>query len=109
MFSLVTLFPQEHIVPISIADAAMLVILSAPFLWYFIVHPLRHTAIAEHLQPVRSPLTNVIGVAEMMREGLFGSVNEDQKKWLGKIGATAQPILRLNRGAASCGELTRSD
>jgi hypothetical protein len=91
MFSLVTLFPQEHSVPISIADAAMLVILSGPFLWYFIVHPLRHTAIAEHLQPVRSPLTNVIGVAEMMREGPFGSVNEDQKNGWGKLALPLNP------------------
>jgi PAS domain S-box-containing protein len=240
MFVLITFFPEEHSLLISIADAAMLVILSAPFLWYFIVHPLRRVAIAEHLQAatiiehsndgiitsneagmvesfnpaaqrifgfkaeevlgkpmvqlmperyrdahqqklrraelagkssllgktielhglrrdgrefplelslsawktgrkahyagvirditerrqaeaeiqsrtvlleqanrqqadftamiahdLRSPLTNVIGIAEMMKDDLFGPVNEDQKKWLGKIGANVRNLVNL--------------
>ena len=44
---------------------------------------------------LRSPLTNVIGIAEMMKDDLFGPVNEDQKKWLGKIGANVRNLVNL--------------
>jgi GAF domain-containing protein len=37
------------------------------------------TAMIAH--DLRSPLTNVIGIAEMMKDDLLGPVNEDQKKW----------------------------
>jgi len=47
---LILFYPEEHGLFISIANATMLVLLSAPFLWYFVVHPLRCTALAEHLQ-----------------------------------------------------------
>src|SRR3990172_9923916 len=50
MFFLPSLIPDEHSLLASIADAALLVIFSAPFLWYFTVHPLRRTAMAERLQ-----------------------------------------------------------
>ncbi len=51
------------------------------------------TAMIAH--DLRSPLTNVIGIAEMMRDNLLGPVNEDQKKWLGKIGANVQNLVNL--------------
>ena len=34
---------------------------------------------------LRSPLTSVVSTATMLEDGLFGPVNEEQKKWLGKI------------------------
>jgi len=51
------------------------------------------TAMIAH--DLRSPLTNVIGIAEMMKDGLFGLVNEDQKKWLGKLGVGARNLVNL--------------
>ena len=44
---------------------------------------------------LRSPLTNVIGIAEMMKDDLLGPVNDDQKKWLGKIGANVRNLANL--------------
>ena len=34
---------------------------------------------------LRSPLTSVVSTATMLEDGLLGPVNEEQKKWLGKI------------------------
>jgi len=44
---------------------------------------------------LRSPLTNVIGIAEMMKDDLLGPVNEDQKKWLGKITDDVRNLVNL--------------
>src|SRR4030067_2732853 len=51
------------------------------------------TAMIAH--DLRSPLMNVNGIAEMMKDDLFGPVNEDQKKWLGKIGANVRNLVDL--------------
>jgi PAS domain S-box-containing protein len=34
---------------------------------------------------LRSPLANIVSMAESVKEGLFGEVNELQRNWLGKI------------------------
>ncbi|HSQ12899.1 MAG TPA: ATP-binding protein [Candidatus Deferrimicrobium sp.] len=34
---------------------------------------------------LRSPLANIVSMAESVKEGLFGDVNELQRNWLGKI------------------------
>jgi PAS domain S-box-containing protein len=34
---------------------------------------------------LRSPLANIVSMAESVKEGLFGAVNELQRNWLGKI------------------------
>jgi signal transduction histidine kinase len=34
---------------------------------------------------LRSPLMNIMGVADVMIEGMFGAVTEEQKKWLRRI------------------------
>ena len=44
---------------------------------------------------LRSPLTNVIGIAEMMKDDMLGPVNEEQKKWLGKIGDNVRNLVNL--------------
>ena len=51
------------------------------------------TAMIAH--DLRSPLTNVIGIAEMMKDDMLGPVNEEQKKWLGKIGANVRNLVNL--------------
>jgi PAS domain S-box-containing protein len=44
---------------------------------------------------LRSPLTSVVSTAAMLEDGLFGPVNQEQKTWLGKIGATVQNLVAL--------------
>jgi len=44
---------------------------------------------------LRSPLMNVIGAAGMMQDGLFGPVNEEQKKWLTKIEGNSRNLVDL--------------
>ena len=51
------------------------------------------TAIIVH--DLRSPLSNVISIVEMMREGLFGAVNPDQTKWLEKAEHTSRSSVDL--------------
>jgi PAS domain S-box-containing protein len=43
----------------------------------------------------RSPLSNIMAIAEMMAEGLFGVVNKDQKKWAGRIRGNARNLVEL--------------
>jgi signal transduction histidine kinase len=51
------------------------------------------TAMIAH--DLRSPLTSIMGAAEMMDGGLLGPVNEEQKKWLCKIQATGRKLVDL--------------
>ncbi|HWP56447.1 MAG TPA: GAF domain-containing sensor histidine kinase [Candidatus Acidoferrales bacterium] len=51
------------------------------------------TAMIAH--DLRSPLTSVIGAAEMIESGLIGPVNADQQKWLRKIQATGRKLVEL--------------
>lgn len=44
---------------------------------------------------LRSPLMNITGVAELMIEGMFGSVSEEQKKWLLRIQANSHNLVDL--------------
>ncbi|MFQ5813551.1 MAG: ATP-binding protein [Anaerolineae bacterium] len=44
---------------------------------------------------LRSPLTAVVSAAGMLEDGLMGPVNENQKKWLTKIGAAARSLVDL--------------
>ena len=44
---------------------------------------------------LRSPLTSVVSTAAMVEDGLFGSVNEEQKQWLGKIGTSCRNLVDL--------------
>ena len=44
---------------------------------------------------LRSPLYTIIGAAEMMRDGLFGSVNENQKNWLDRLKNNATGLVNL--------------
>jgi signal transduction histidine kinase len=44
---------------------------------------------------LRSPLMNIAGIAELMSEGTFGSVTEEQKKWLTRIRANGHNLIDL--------------
>jgi signal transduction histidine kinase/DNA-binding response OmpR family regulator len=51
------------------------------------------TAMIAH--DLRSPLMNIMGVVAVMTEGMFGSVTEDQKKWLARIQANSRSLVDL--------------
>lgn len=51
------------------------------------------TAMIAH--DLRSPLMNIMGAAEVMLEGMFGNVNEEQKNWLSKILASGRSLVDL--------------
>lgn len=44
---------------------------------------------------LRSPLSNVMGINELIAEGMFGPVTDEQKKWLHKARATAGQLVSL--------------
>jgi signal transduction histidine kinase/DNA-binding NarL/FixJ family response regulator len=44
---------------------------------------------------LRSPLMNISGAAEVIINGMFGDVNDEQKRWLGKILANSQNLVNL--------------
>lgn len=47
------------------------------------------------IHDLRSPLTAVISASAMLEDGLAGPVNEEQQKWLGKIGAAGRSLVDL--------------
>ena len=49
------------------------------------------TAMVVH--DLRSPLSNVVSIAESLQNGLFGSVNEQQNKWLWKIENNCKSLI----------------
>jgi signal transduction histidine kinase len=49
------------------------------------------TAMVVH--DLRSPLSNVVSIAESLQDGLFGAVNEQQNKWLWKIEANCKGLI----------------
>ena len=44
---------------------------------------------------LRSPLMNITGMAEVMVQGMFGSVTEEQTKWLLRIQANSRSLVEL--------------
>jgi signal transduction histidine kinase/DNA-binding response OmpR family regulator len=44
---------------------------------------------------LRSPLMNITGVAEVMMQGTFGSVTEEQRKWLLRIQDNGRSLIEL--------------
>jgi PAS domain S-box-containing protein len=51
------------------------------------------TAMIAH--DLRSPVSNIIGIAEMMHQGLFGPVSEEQKNWLNRMANNAKNLVEL--------------
>jgi signal transduction histidine kinase len=46
---------------------------------------------------LRAPLASIMGASEILQQGIFGSVNVEQEKWLGRIEAAARRLLELVR------------
>ena len=44
---------------------------------------------------LRSPLYTIIGVAEMMKDEIFGTLNEEQKNWLDRVRNNATGLVNL--------------
>jgi signal transduction histidine kinase len=44
---------------------------------------------------LRSPLTNVKGISELMSDSLFGPITAEQKKWLDRVGETVHQLVDL--------------
>jgi signal transduction histidine kinase len=49
------------------------------------------TAMIAH--DLRAPLSNQMAVSEMLREGIFGAINEEQRRWLQKIENNAASMV----------------
>jgi PAS domain S-box-containing protein len=59
------------------------------------VEKLKADFMAMIVHDLRSPLSNLAGITSMLEEGLLGPVAEEQKKWLGKIGANVRNLIDL--------------
>ncbi len=59
------------------------------------VEKLKADFMAMIVHDLRSPLSNLGGITSMLEEGLLGPVAEEQKKWLGKIGANVRNLIGL--------------
>ena len=44
---------------------------------------------------LRSPLVSIMSAAGMMGEGTFGAINDEQKKWLARMGENSQKLADL--------------
>ena len=44
---------------------------------------------------LRSPLMNIMAIADLMGDGIFGGLNEQQKNWLGRVRANSQSLIEL--------------
>ena len=42
---------------------------------------------------LRSPLSNIVSMAESVKEGVFGAINESQRNWLGKIETNCRTLI----------------
>src|SRR5262245_55476161 len=51
------------------------------------------TAMIAH--DLRSPLVNILGVAETLKNGLFGPINDEQAKWLERLLTSGQNLVSL--------------
>lgn len=66
-----------------IVDAALLIVLSGPFLWWFVVRPLRHTALAEHVRAATLVAHARDGIVTVNDEGKVESFNPAAERIFG--------------------------
>ena len=83
MFLLKVLLPDLHPLADSIADPAMMVALSAPFLWWFLVRPLRRIAVAEHVRAATVIRRARDGIITMNEQGLVEAFNPAAERIFG--------------------------
>jgi len=76
MLILPLLLPGARSTTTAIADAFLLVVLSAPFLWWFVVRPLRSTAVAEHVRATTIVAHAVDGIITINERGVVESCNQ---------------------------------
>lgn len=76
MFLLPVLLPGVEGLAGAIADASILTVLSAPFLWWFIVRPLCSTAMAEQARAVTIVAHSSDGIITINEQGLVESFNQ---------------------------------
>ena len=66
-----------------LADAAMLIVLSTPFLWWFVIRPLRTTALAEHVRASIVVEKAIDGIITIGEKGLVESFNPGAERIFG--------------------------
>ena len=76
MLILPLLLPGARSATTAIADAFLLVVLSAPFLWWFVVRPLRSTAVAERVRATTIVAHAVDGIITINERGVVESCNQ---------------------------------
>lgn len=97
MFLLPTFLPHAHVLINAIVDASILVALTAPLLWWLIVHPLRRIAVAEQLHAATVVAHVVDGIISIDECGLVESFNPAAERMFGYEAAevVGQPVTRL--------------
>ena len=90
----------EHLPAAAIADALLLVLLVAPFLWWFIVRPLRGTAMVEHARAATVVSNAAEGIITINDRGLIESFNPAAEKIFGYSAeeVTGKPLTLLIPG-----------
>ena len=83
MFVLPALLPGADYVTTSVADALILSILVAPFLWWLIVRPLHSTAVIEQARAATVVSNAVDGIITINDRGLIESFNPAAEKIFG--------------------------
>ncbi|HEY2988460.1 MAG TPA: ATP-binding protein [Candidatus Binatia bacterium] len=58
-------------------------------------HRMRADFTAMIVHDLRSPLSVVMGAATTLADGLIGPINDEQKKWLGKIAANSRRLMEF--------------
>ncbi len=80
-----------------LVDAALLVVLSAPFLWWVVIRPLRRTAAEERLRAGTVILHAIDGIITMNAQGLVESFNPAAERMFGYRSeeVLGKPVTRL--------------
>jgi signal transduction histidine kinase/DNA-binding response OmpR family regulator len=65
------------------------------------------TAMIAH--DLRSPMMNIMGAADMMMEGMLGSINEEQKRWLSVILESSRGMVDLVSDFLDISKIEASD
>ncbi len=81
----------------AVADAALVTILSAPFLWWVLVRPLRRTVMAEHVRAATVVENAIDGIITINVQGLIESFNPAAQRIFGHRAAEVlgRPVTLL--------------
>lgn len=97
MILLQVLFPNVHNIARVLADASIMIVLSAPFLWWAVVRPLRSTVVAEHVRAATVVAAAADGIITLNGQGLVESFNPAAERIFGyeKNGVVGNPVTLL--------------